>query len=590
MNKFLSILICVFLLLSAVACSPTSKEQPPKTDEKDNTLYDDIISQYTSLLKAKYNGEELSLPRTDGMSEREAAIAEALYGIVSTLNDKKSAENMGYGYKDLDGNGIPELILLTRYTSVRAIFTISDNQPILLEANYEKASSFSFATKNRFFMRRGSSSGNIEEVTYYTCRVSGDKMVYDSIYGKVYETGVGVTQIFQIADRKRISIDENSFNELYREHEKSVLPEYMTTAKLLAPRIHFPLKENRTDEKRPVADFSSYAAILKTYNKISTCIDKFDSATWTSGGYDDLFDFPSDLSFEYYTRLLYAAYHGSYDIGYDEIDLNGDGQSELVLMTENYRIKAIFTQTNGTPVLLDAFGYENCWLDEKGLIHVDNEQYYELEYSLYELTKNSEYNLVYSILVANNGNRYLTKDGKTEQITFEQSMELYYDDYCRYSEPFAPYEYTRNVSGLTYTPLNETTEDLISSATDKIWHKYADLKKSSDKDLAHSNTYVTFKSTSERQLAVTLKYEFTYYYPDPDRENYLLDNTTESTVEINARKENGVLVFDENTLKGKIEFGHNYLWIIIDESTDERFPVGNHCYEQYSPDEYVKAK
>ncbi|MDY5940867.1 MAG: hypothetical protein SPJ23_04370, partial [Eubacteriales bacterium] len=273
--------------------------------------------------------------------------------------------------------------------------------------------------------------------------------------------------------------------------------------------------------------------------------------------------------------------------GYDEIDLNGDGKDELVLMNEDYRIKAIFTQKGGVPVLLDAFAYETCWLDDKGFIHVDNEQYYELEYNLYEFASNGQYKLIYSILDAENGNRYLTKDGKTEKITFEKSLELYYDDYCRYSEPFKPYEQTRNVSDLTYTPLNAPADDLINAATDKTWHKYAKLGELSDKEMPRSNTYLTFKNVTDSQVTLSLKYVFTFSYPDPNRENYYLDDSTETVLEISARNEGGVLIFNESGVKGKVEFGHKCLWLIIDESTDQRFPVGNHCYEKYSPQDFI---
>ena len=40
--------------------------------------------------------------------------------------------------------------------------------------------------------------------------------------------------------------------------------------------------------------------------------------------------------FEYDTRILHAADIGAYGIGYDEIDLNGDGKDKFVLMNENY--------------------------------------------------------------------------------------------------------------------------------------------------------------------------------------------------------------------------------------------------------------
>ena len=588
MNKYLSFLLCIFLILGIVGCTRSPKQQTQKSYEEQKVLYDDIISQYTSLLNAKHNGGELLVPNTENMDAREIAISEALYGIVDGCKDAKAAENLGYGYKDFDGNGTPELIILDKYKSIRAIFTLSDNQPVLLESNYDIGSSFVFATKKRFFMVRCTVSDNIEEVTFYTCHVSGDKMVYDAIYGKVYDQNKKeILEIFQIEDGKRTQINEDTFNELYREYKKVTVPEYATTSKLLAPRIYYPLNDSITNDNLPVADFSSYAAIRETYNKISNCLDKFESAKWQFGEYDNLFTFPNDLSFEYYTRLLYAAYHSAYGIGYDEIDLNGDGKDELVLMNEDYRIKAIFTQKGGVPVLLDAFAYETCWLDDKGFIHVDNEQYYELEYNLYEFASNGQYKLIYSILDAENGNRYLTKDGKTEKITFEKFLELYYDDYCRYSEPFKPYEQTRNVSDLTYAPLNAPADDLINAATDKTWHKYAKLGELSDKEMPRSNTYLTFKNVTDSQVTLSLKYVFTFSYPDPNRENYYLDDSTETVLEISARNEGGVLIFNESGVKGKVEFGHKCLWLIIDESTDQRFPVGNHCYEKYSPQDFI---
>ena len=115
----------------------------------------------------------------------------------------------------MDGNETPELILLNKYTSICAIFTISDGAPILLEANYDAGSSFVFATKNRFFISRSTVNDNIEEATFYTCRVEGDKMIYDAIYGKVYDQNQKkILDIFQISEGNRISISEGDFEEL----------------------------------------------------------------------------------------------------------------------------------------------------------------------------------------------------------------------------------------------------------------------------------------------------------------------------------------------------------------------------------------
>ena len=120
---------------------------------------------------------------------------------------------------------------------------------------------------------------------------------------------------------------------------------------------------------------------------------------------------------------MYTSYRGGFNEGYDEIDLNGDGVDELVLMNEDYIIKAIFTIKNGKPVMLDALTHEEGWLDSEGFIHVDREDEYVLEYSLYELTADGDYNLIYSILLAQYGNYYqinyyLTKEGKTEKILY----------------------------------------------------------------------------------------------------------------------------------------------------------------------------
>ena len=52
-------------------------------------------------------------------------------------------------------------------------------------------------------------------------------------------------------------------------------------------------------------------------------------------------------------------------------------------MTKYTNIYAILSLSDGAPVLLDAFAGATCRPDDEGSIHVNNEQYNELEYSLY---------------------------------------------------------------------------------------------------------------------------------------------------------------------------------------------------------------
>ena len=584
MKRILCILLAVILLLPAlVACGPSMDDY-----EKQKAAYHDVIEQYTALLTAKQNGEELPTPNTAGMSEGEAAIAIALHGIVADQNAETLAD-LGYGFKDMDGNGTPELILLSRYTSIRAVFTLAKHKPVLLEANYGKGTAFLFAPKNRFFMKRNTVTDSIEEGLLYTCHVDGEKMVYDAIYGAVYDQEKKeVLERFQMVDGQRTPIDKETYNELDREYRKTLGTDYGHTVKLFSPYIHYPLGEKVSTENLPVADFSSYEAIRETYKAISTCLEgRLVGNDWLKGAYDDLFSYPDDFSFEYYTQLLYAAYNNAYYEGYDEIDLNGDGKDELVILNEDYTIKAIFTMKKGTPVMLDAFANEVCWLDEEGMIHVDRTDYYELEYSLYEFTKEGDYNLVYSILVAENGNRYLTKDGKTEIISFEDSLTLYYDEYRPfYTEPFGAEEYNRSVSGLTYTPLTPYTEDPMKTAVTKMWRKSATLDKTSGEEYgAYSNTYVTFENATDTGMDVHVKYAYTVLYPDPDREYHSLEKTTESYLDFTAREENGVFAFEADGIKGHLEFRNKNTWLVIEESSDKRFPVGYHRLWEYIPGE-----
>ena len=593
MKKLLSVLLCLSFLLTAVACKKETPQEPETPSVY--ATYDDVVAEFTALLTAKHGGEELEAPNTEDMDERETAIAEALYNIVNTLDlDATYPSNLGYGYKDLDGNGTLELLLLSQYYSIRAIFTLSDGAPVLLEAVYDTApdlySSFIFIDDGLFSIGRTNIIEEpIREAVYYTCRVDGDQMVYDAVYGEVYDIEKKETlEYFEEVDGVRTTIDEATFNELYWKLKKIVdSSHYSQIEKLAVPYIHFPMNEPINTEDLPVADFSSYEAILETYRAISTCVDDFQYSSWLNGAYDNLFVFPDEKSFEYYNHLLSSDYRFNRNPGYDLIDLNGDGADELLILDEDYNIEVIFTQKDGVPVMWNTFFESTCWLDEKGLIHVDREEYQELEYSLYEFTEGGEFKLVYSILVTPLG-RYLTRDGKTEKLPFEESLELY-DEYCVYPEHMEPNEYTRDVSELTYTPMTPPTEDPVKAAAKETWYNWSKLEETTGKNSATGTTYVSFENVTDTQMDVNFKYKFTYYYPDPDHVStvpgvtHVIPDTTESFLKVTAHKENGVFVFDENGIKGRIEFGQIYQWLIIEESTDERFPVGSHCLMKHEP-------
>ena len=598
MKKILVILICLCMLLSAVACKPTTpNETTPKAPEVQTPqktyqeLYAEIISQYTALLTAKQKGETLVAPNTQGMDADQAAIAQTVFHIVDGVNAKYAAR-YGYGYKDCDNNGIPELILFPEYGRVvMAIFTVSDGKVVLLASNLNDPDNVYFSENNIFFsksglflMMQGEEDGSVATATYSYFRVAGDKLAYETVYGEVYDyEKKEILENFQMVNGERVSIDREVFMELNLEYTQ-IRDGFtnMGILKLQAPRIYLPLVDQGIDETCPVADFSSYAAIINTVKAISEnkIFNAFHYQEWENGEYDHLYACPTETDFDYYNRFLYIIYRGIYSpLGYDEIDLNGDGIDELVFLTEDYSIEAIFTQKNGTPVMLETLLQgEFAWLDENGYIHIDRQDINELEYSVYKVTANGGFELVYDIFVSERGTRYLTRDGKTEKITFDESLEIY-DEYCCYPERVDPNEYTRMVSDLTYTPLTDPYYDPVEyAAQDGIsWHSSANWDGPvGTKTWFIGSTYVTFENLTEDSVDVNFGYLLTRYYPDPDRENHSLFEETRSSLKVTAHRANG-FYFEEGSVQGRIEFHSEYIWIIIEESADERFSAGYHC-------------
>ena len=101
MKRILAALVGV-LLCAATLLACTSCGTPDLSYEEQKTAYDGIIAEYTSLLTARQNGDELTPPKTDGMKEEEATIAEALYGIVADQKAEILAD-LGYSAEEIDG-------------------------------------------------------------------------------------------------------------------------------------------------------------------------------------------------------------------------------------------------------------------------------------------------------------------------------------------------------------------------------------------------------------------------------------------------------------------------------------------------------
>lgn len=552
MKKLIASLLCLCLLLSAAACT----QEPDKAYEKQKALYDDIITEYKSLLTAKQNGEDLPALDTKGMDDRETAIAEAIHGTVDAC---KQADGMGYGYKDMDGNGTPELILLTTSSVPSAIFTLRDKKPVLLEAAYGENGRFYFGRGNNLHIVRASMKDGVRESTYYICHVEDGAMVYDVIYGDVYnvETKTHIER-FQMVDGERQIIDDETYRYLDSAYSEIL---FSTSAgeifKWAAPRI-IPAIVEIDEGSLPKADFSSYEAIKATFMEMHTQIPDYKESDWFLGNYDHLFAFASDEDFDTYIRLLYLTGGGGKGYGTCETDMNGDGKDELLIMTDRYDILAIFTTVDGKvmPVegyfdLIKDWGIDGITAD--GKIHSWRRTTTGLgtERVMYQISTEGKLETILSI-----GEIWFTDDTGYYKVENGQRVDLTQEEYTELERSFDVFdiqshgtdrEVIRNVTGITFTPLYEKAKP-SELDTPVTWE-----------NLQLSSLHFTLGTVhSDEEVAFRLN----------QVEGYGEEQTEEKLISAKATLTDGKYVFDDGNTKGYLEFGVDSVWLIVESCED----------------------
>ena len=268
------LLLCVLALLAFTACGGMTPEQQKEA-------YTPIIEQYTALLTAKQNGETLTPPDTTGMSEGEAAIAEAVFETASAC---ENPEKMAYTYKDMDGNGTLELLFLTSPMDLQAIFALDGKAPVLLACDDgEKDEDWYFDAEGRVYSTVHTILDMEKkqiEATGIHFHVEGAELVQDVQYiltWFVVNNRPTSTEYFEVVDGTRQPIDEARYSELSadynRVHDYSGFQSIQR--KLNAPRMIFLLDEQT--ETPPTVDFSTYEAIRETYKAISTRLEDYDT-------------------------------------------------------------------------------------------------------------------------------------------------------------------------------------------------------------------------------------------------------------------------------------------------------------------------
>ena len=563
MKRIVLVLLCIIFLLSVVSCGNSAdsknigKGNSGKTSqdsvEGTSSPYNDIIDKYVEFLTIKDNTK--ILPKPDPWADK---ITVALYDLVNTYVDDPSS--MGYATKDINQDGVDELVLIDKGNKVYGLFTLEKDSPVML-LTYD-ATTIVISSDGTVYTRK--KLGNAP----YGYHTTVKKLVEGKLEGMEYGSIINgeTVSYYKIENGEQTEISKQE-NDILNEPVDSIMISSSKYNKITGFRFVSAIADKSAQSSAPIADFSSYENIISAYRKIVECFSEYNLSNWVNGEFDSLFTFKDNESYDIFNSIFYSgicvkptkeifsseyAIGGDNAYGYAKKDLNRDGTDELILLNDSYDIIALFTMKNDKPVLLkeargaliDEYGYIRRSIGTGGIVSRDGEIY------TYRIN-NSELECV--IGVGYKVNVYLQKEGwyRIENglkipITNEEGEALYAQHHI--SQGYSEEEYTRSFSGIEFIPLFKRT-----FASQNNLHKY-------------SNMYFVNGNTIEISAVYENKIEFAFdcaHSVAEESKTYRTQMIGEATLE------NNKYYFDIDGVEGYVDFGVTSVWITVTESQNE---------------------
>ena len=329
-----------------------------------------------------------------------------------------------------------------------------------------------------------------------------------------------------------------------------------------------------------VVDFASYESILETYKKLIEIRPNPYRWLWDYPELAEsalpLFTFASEeaknefyhlaaLTNEYYVDGRSSGYewyttNATATFGYTYRDLNGDSSDELILLTEDYKLLAIYTLKDGKPIQIgEVFGRRmSCTIDAQNRLHLfgsfgaanstekvcvlgkDGNLETIVEYGINGVDENN--NLIY-IKVVEDQFVTITKE------EYDALDELYG---LHLPEGRLAAEYMRLTVGLGFTPLEPITK---LQARDIISWIY------SRRSLLDFNNYNFLDVCNIRA----------------DSARIWIGNS-----KITATVDKNLIFFAEEGFVGHLEIGGNCAWITIEECENALYPAGTYLLNYFT--------
>ena len=246
-------------------------------------------------------------------------------------------------------------------------------------------------------------------------------------------------------------------------------------------------------------------------------------------------------------RLQYFVYN-------NRCDLNGDGLYELVLMTEDYHVLAIYSHIRKPhqtmwgdtvwldyAVLMDTFTpEEGCWIDSEGRIHVNalfSDSLYQ-SHAVYEISQGgARLNLIVQYGQSNNE---LIKIENGERVKIGQAeFDALNEQYGSYLDPDERAEATRTQSGLKcYSLFSEWQVEIPEAMYRPVLNGEKKVRIGESGEFIYLKDYVL--TTAGLSLAKCETLRYVYYYAE---ERDLLDVAIDCGSEkLNLTYEDGIVI------------------------------------------------
>ena len=250
MKKILAFLLCLFTIISLFSCdnqgisSDNGETTVNDTSSEGSRDYGDILRLYRLALNSCANIEltvdALSITAealgiTD--PQEKETFADIMVCIRYNYDGEKKADStspiywlaLGYAIKDINGDGVDELVLLKEDYTVLAIFTYADGKPIMVGGYYY----YKFTTTRPYLTNcwiygdgtiYTSDLSGFDRFRVYRIAEDGKSLETVADYGwslyMDYTINSSITKYYKCIDGQKIEISEDEYQAIHEQYEK----------------------------------------------------------------------------------------------------------------------------------------------------------------------------------------------------------------------------------------------------------------------------------------------------------------------------------------------------------------------------------